>query len=81
MWHFGVYFGPENEEHSVVAIRAPSNSIELLYLVKVLSKCVADKKMSADGHNIQKGEMYLNGKRISFVLLFSIRKHPTVRMS
>ena len=54
------------DENSVVAIRAPSNSVQWFYLVKVLSKRVADK-VSADGHNIQKGEMYLNGKWISFV--------------
>ena len=53
---------------SYVAVKAPSQSFELLYIMKVEAKGVAEKNISnsAEEHFVLQGETYLIGHWVSF---------------
>ena len=55
------------EENSFVAIKAPPNSVELFYIMKIVKKGIADDMFdSTKEHFVLKGEPYLVGKWISY---------------
>ena len=56
------------EVERFVAIRAPANSLEMFFIMKVSEKGIAEKNMmdNSEEHCVLKGEPYLMGKWISF---------------